>query len=168
MQNRTSGPFQTWRGPVFLPAPFSFRWRWRGMVIVTRYTIGREADTKTYYIRSREAPLCPVCGTLLSGYDRRARHVIGASSKVYWFSLRRLRCPCCKRLHLEIPDFMRPKKHYEASVIDDVMAGRLDTCPADAATMRRWRRESHPPSLPSPSDVAIVSCTYIDGGEADS
>ena len=57
------------------------------MVIVTRYTIGREADTKTYYIRSREAPLCPVCGTLLSGYDRRARHVIGASSKVYWFSL---------------------------------------------------------------------------------
>lgn len=29
------------------------------MVIVTRYTIGREADTETYYIRSREAPLLP-------------------------------------------------------------------------------------------------------------
>ena len=103
------------------------------MVIATRYTIGREADTEAYYICSREAPFCPVCGTLLSGYDRQTRHVIGASGKVYWFSLRRLRCPCCKRLHLEMPDFMRPKKHYEASVIDDVMAGRLDTCPADAA-----------------------------------
>lgn len=34
-------------------------------------------------MRSREAPFCPVCGTLLSGYDRRARHVIGASGKVY-------------------------------------------------------------------------------------
>lgn len=135
------------------------------MIIATRYVI-RQGDGATYQIRNLDAPLCPACGLLLSGYDRRARHVIGASGSVYWFSLRRFRCPKCKRLHIEIPDFMQARKHYEAAVIMEVIAGRPNMCPTDASTMRRWRLEKRPPGLPSAADEAAVSWEYIDEGEA--
>lgn len=135
------------------------------MIIATRYVI-RQSDGATYQIRNLDAPLCPVCGLLLSGYDRRARHVIDASGSVYWFSLRRLRCPKCKRLHIELPDFMQARKHYEAAVIVEVIVGHPDMCPADASTMRRWRLEKCPPGLPSATDEVVVSCEYLDVGEA--
>ncbi|HOW23609.1 MAG TPA: DUF6431 domain-containing protein [Sedimentibacter sp.] len=53
-----------------------------------------------------------------------------------WYRLHRLKCPGCGKLHLELPDFMAPKKHYEARLIEDVMAGRSDSCPADDSTIR--------------------------------
>lgn len=62
--------------------------------------------------------------------------------------LRRLRCSHCGRLHLEIPDVMQPQKHYAAEVIRKVEAGELGSCPADDSTIRRWKKENHPPDLP--------------------
>jgi len=43
---------------------------------------------------------------------------------------------------------MASKKHYEARLIEDVMAGRSDSCPADDSTIRRWKNGKYPPSLP--------------------
>lgn len=67
----------------------------------------------------------------------RKRHVIDSSGTIYWFFLRRLWCQNCRRIHLELPDFMRYRKHYEAAVIDAVIAGHTETCPADDSTIRR-------------------------------
>ncbi|WP_420544253.1 DUF6431 domain-containing protein [Tepidanaerobacter acetatoxydans] len=36
---------------------------------------------------------------------------------------------------------MAPKKHYEARVIQDVLSGKTDSCPADNSTIRRWRKK---------------------------
>ncbi len=119
------------------------------MIIATRYTTEYDEARGTYKIRNMEAPVCPDCGLLLSGYDTRARHVIDNSGEVRWFLLRRLRCNGCCKLHLELPDFMQPKKHYEAQLINDVLAGRSDFCPADDSTIRRWKRAKNPPGLPS-------------------
>lgn len=78
------------------------------MITVNNYIVEYDETLGAYKIQSAEAPVCPVCGQLLSGYDRRARHIIDSLGNVHWFSLRRLRCNNCKKLHLELPDFMRP------------------------------------------------------------
>ena len=95
------------------------------MVTATRYIVEYDDSRSAYKIRNMEAPVCPKCGLLLSGYDTRTRHVIDSSGAVYWFLLRRLRCNNCCKLHVELPDFMQPKKHYEAQLIKDVLAGQL-------------------------------------------
>jgi hypothetical protein len=51
-------------------------------------------------------------------------------------------CPQCGHTHTELPNFIQPYKHYEASVIQDVVDGKSrDTCEADESTMRRWLAE---------------------------
>lgn len=118
------------------------------MVTATHYTVKKLEDGGEYRIQNHNAPLCPVCGTLLSGYDTRARHIISGDGRPVWFRLRRLRCPVCHCLHLEVPDFMQANKHYTANMIAAVIAGGAGSCPADDSTIRRWKNEDHPPSLP--------------------
>lgn len=111
------------------------------MIIATHYTEEYDAAREVYKIRNMEAPLCPDCGQLLSGYDTRARHVVESSGRIRWFRLRRLKCPGCGTLHIELPDFMESKKHYEARLIEEVRAGQFDSCPADDSTIRRWMKK---------------------------
>ncbi len=111
------------------------------MITATRYTVEYDEARSVYRIRNMEAPVCPQCGLLLSGYDTKKRHVIDSSGAVRWFLLRRLSCPGCGKLHIELPDFMQPKKHYEAQLIKDVLAGHSDSCPADDSTIRRWKKK---------------------------
>jgi hypothetical protein len=117
------------------------------MIITTFYTVEHSTDGQSYIIKNKDAPICPDCGQLLSGYDRRRRHVIDDSGRVFWFWLRRLKCHHCNKLHIELPDFMAPNKHYNARLIEDVKTGRSNFCPADDSTIRRWKKKL-PPSLP--------------------
>lgn len=110
------------------------------MIIVTDYTAIYDKEKQAHRIVGTAPPLCPVCGVKLSGYDTRLRHTIDAAGDVHRLLLRRLRCPQCNKLHTEIPAFITPKKHYEADVIKNVLAGCSSTCPADNSTIRRWGR----------------------------
>lgn len=116
------------------------------MLIIRRYQIETTADNLKQ-VHSQETPLCPVCGYLMSGYDKRRRCVIRADGQKEIYLLRRLHCPCCNRLHLEIPDCIEPQKHYAADIIADTTAGVINYCPADDSTIRRWKK-SYPPALP--------------------
>ena len=111
------------------------------MIVATRFQVEHDEALGVYKIRNMEAPLCPVCGRLMSGYDTRRRHVIDSSGAVYWFLLRRLNCSHCNKLHLELPAFMQAKKHYDARLIEAVLSGRSDSCPADNSTIRRWKKK---------------------------
>jgi hypothetical protein len=130
------------------------------MIIATRYTVELDEARGAYRIRSLQTPLCPDCGLLLSGYDTRRRHVIDDTGAARWFLLRRLRCPSCGKLHLEIPDFIQARKHYEAQLIRDVLAGLSESCPADDST-----EEKSPPGSPVPEDADTVCSTYTDTEE---
>jgi len=44
-------------------------------------------------------------------------------------------------MHLEIPDFIAPHKHYSAEVIQQALSQNQSFCPADDSTIRRWRRK---------------------------
>lgn len=135
------------------------------MIVATHYTVEYDEARGLYRIRNLKAPLCPDCGLLLSGYDTRRRHVIDGAGCIRWFLLRRLRCLDCGKLHLEAPDIMQAKKHYEASMIKAVLEGRSESCPADNSTIRRWRVEKRPPGSPVHGDAGEVCFTHTEGKE---
>lgn len=110
------------------------------MVTITDYTVEYNSQKDVYRIVSREILFCPLCGGKLSGYDTRRRHIVDYAGNTYWLLLKRYRCLKCKKLHVAAPSFIMPKKHYEATVIVEAKAGKVDFCPADNSTIRRWRR----------------------------
>lgn len=110
------------------------------MLVATRYTVSFDASRGVYVVRNKDAPLCPQCGALMSGYDRRKRKVIGEDGKTHIYRLRRLRCSGCGQLHIELPDRLLPHKHYEAAIINAVKHGDSSQCPADDSTINRWRK----------------------------
>ena len=109
------------------------------MLVATRYTVTFDTGKSVYVVRNKDAPVCPKCGALMSGYDHRKRTVIGSDGERRIFLLRRLRCSECRRIHSEIPDSLFPYKHYETDVIEAVKNGDVSSCPADDSTIRRWR-----------------------------
>lgn len=117
---------------------------------------------------NRDIPLCPLCGAVMVGYDTRKRKSIDGSGERKTLLLRRLRCPQCGVLHLEIPEFLLPHKHYNREVINAVLSGECSSCPADDSTIRRWKNQNHPPVLPvdfgSPM-VSLIQTKAKDGEE---
>lgn len=111
------------------------------MIIAYDYLIEQDHKTAAYRVKGKQAVYCPDCRHLLSGYDTRKRVVIGDDGKPVAFLLRRLRCPKCAKLHLEIPDFISPHKHYSAETIRQAIRGRGGSCPADDSTIRRWKKK---------------------------
>lgn len=109
------------------------------VLIVGRYTEKEQADG-VRVIYNLDRPLCPVCGGSLSGYDRRRRVVLDDTGQPSTYLLRRLWCTRCRRLHLEMPDSIRPHKHYSAQLITETISGAVDSCPADDSTIRRWKK----------------------------
>jgi len=72
--------------------------------------------------------------------DSKRRQVIESDGSKVPFSLRRLKCNDCSKLHTELPAFMVPHKHYASEVIEAELDGSRDDCPADQSTMDRWKK----------------------------
>lgn len=60
---------------------------------------------------------CQICQDLLKSYDRHKRKAINGQGEQEVYSLRRLRCSSCKRLHLELPWFLIPYCFLSASQV---------------------------------------------------
>ena len=75
--------------------------------------------------------------------DSKRRTAITETGDRIAFNLRRLYCPRCKKLHLEIPDCLVPHKHYFRLVIDGVTSGLIDYAAIDDSTIRRWKSDKH-------------------------
>lgn len=60
-----------------------------------------------------------------------------------WVMVDLVKCPCCKRIHRALPDFLTPYKHYETEAIEDVIDEVItEDDPIDYPcniTMQRWR-----------------------------
>ena len=89
------------------------------MIVTRQYAITYDAVREVYKIQSEEVPICPKCGAVMAGHGIRRRHAIDSSGTSRWFELRRWRCPVCQSVHLELPDFMAPHRHYGRDVIRD-------------------------------------------------
>lgn len=93
-----------------------------------------------YRIVNNDIIVCPSCNKSLKVRDSRKRKVKDSSGKEYIFQLRRLYCPVCNQMHLEIPDFIKPQKHYFKLTIENTLSNRITYCAADDSTIRRWQK----------------------------
>ena len=87
---------------------------------------------------------CPICQGLLKYYDRRKRKALNGQGEQEVYSLRRLRCSSCKRLHLELPWFLIPYKRYRLEVIEEVIANCAEQAPVEERTRQKikaWYRQ---------------------------
>ena len=109
------------------------------MIFTDKYTLEYDPRKDALRVHSTEAPLCPSCGFLMSGYDNRRRKAIDSTGAVYWLLVRRLRCTRCNSYHIELPSILAPFKQYEASVICCANE-KQSSCPAESSTMRRWKK----------------------------
>jgi len=84
---------------------------------------------------------CPRCQAELAAYDRRKRQYQDENGDRHPLSIRRLRCqnPDCRRLHVELPDFLLPYKRYAVKVMAAVLAGTASVAPLEESTRWRWR-----------------------------
>lgn len=84
--------------------------------------------------------LCPDCGNTLKVRDSKRRKVKDSKGNTLVFSLPRLYCVQCNKLHILLPDIIKPYKTYSRLVVDNAREGIIKDCPADDSTIRRWRR----------------------------
>ncbi len=95
---------------------------------------------------SCDHPACPCCGEPMNYRDSRKRIRRKEGGCTEHLLVRRLRCPKCRKLHVELPDCLVPHKHYDAEVISGVIDGIVTPDDLDsedrpcAMTMRRWLR----------------------------
>ena len=114
------------------------------MVIISEYDLNTIGESE-YCCESHETCTCPCCGGKLRYRDRRRRikRSFGGTKCYLW--LRRLICLECRRLHLELPDELVPRKHYSSEVIENVVDGvstEEDESTEDypcVDTMKRWK-----------------------------
>lgn len=139
------------------------------MITICDYFLVENDDKSASRIINRSIPRCPTCAAIMMGYDTRKRKSIDGSGQSRTLLLRRLRCPLCGVLHLEMPDFLLPHKHYDREVINLVLNGDSSTCPADDSTILRWKRQNHPPVLPVDfrSPMVTLVQTKIKDGEKE-
>lgn len=112
------------------------------MVIVTNIqqefkSIG---ETRFCVIQGKDNFPCPICGERLYHYDSRKRSARTDEDKYYDFILRRLRCTGCKKIHLELPDFLLPNQRCFKSVIERALQNKPVAVVKDPRTPQRWRR----------------------------
>lgn len=122
------------------------------MVFTTKYKITFNPTQQLYYLRSFEVQRCLDCGGYLVGYDHRKSLIILEDGIKYYYYLRRLKCPSCQKLNIELSSFCMAQKHYIAKVIDDTKEGAFNDCHADDSTIRRWKKEKQPTRF---------ACTYF-------
>lgn len=110
------------------------------MIVREKYTI---VFKKYFIITTNEENICPDCGSILKIRDSKKRTVKNENGEVYTFSLRRLYCNGCRKLHIEVPDFIDKNKQYSKNVIENVTSGKCDYCVADNSTIYRWKIHKH-------------------------
>ena len=96
---------------------------------------------KIFFVKSKEISYCPICSGELSVRSSKNRKVIKDDGTKDTYRLRVLKCRSCGKIHIELPDFIQPFKHYESEVIETVIDGASYSCPAEESTQRHWRMQ---------------------------
>ena len=92
-----------------------------------------------FFVQSEEVhPICPYCKTMMHRYGRRWRTALLADGQKMSLHIRRLRCPCCQRIHHELPDFLVPYKRFIAVCIEKAIQKKANGICCENSTIYRW------------------------------
>ena len=108
------------------------------MCIIADYLLVHNSEIEVdFVVKYRETPVCPECGMKLDYRDSRKRICRKKGGVKLWVLVSRFLCSACNRLHTALPDFLIPRKHYEAEIIREVIDGEETTETIDAETISR-------------------------------
>jgi len=113
------------------------------MIIVPKFELKFNEETKIYTIVPLIPCKCPLCGGAVYHRDYKARDSKKLNGEIWHFILRRLLCDECEKLHTEIPDIIQPYKHYDSETIQSAIDGgeKARDCVADESTISRWKAD---------------------------
>lgn len=84
-----------------------------------------------FYIRKdivvKSGSRCPDCGGELKHYDYVRRVVKTKRGEKTFFSMERVYCKSCRKVHRVLTDDIIPYKQYEREVIEGVVEGLIDS-----------------------------------------
>jgi len=89
-----------------------------------------------FFVKTKEASSCPICGEGLIMRGWRSRMMIKCGEEKIKLKIRRMKCRKCKRIHHELPDCVVPYKRHSAETIEEVIRD-IDSAPCDTRTMGR-------------------------------
>lgn len=87
---------------------------------------------------------CPKCAGHLKPIGKVKRIIRTKGGDKHWIKIRLLVCIKCGKTHRELPNYLFPYKHYEASIIEGVLDGTITYYDLDyedypcEITMKRW------------------------------
>lgn len=83
------------------------------MVTISDFELRTSAkDGRTRAINRGKEPVCPDCGKTLEYRDERPRVYKKDAGERKIIFVRRLFCRQCRKLHVELPDFLEKNKQY--------------------------------------------------------
>jgi len=118
----------------------------------TYKTIFRDRFDVMQYAKNlacRGVVLCSVCHGQLKYHSSYRRYLQDEESNREQGWVAQVHCAACGKYPALLPEFIMPYKHYEAGVIEGVIAEsengvnveKSGGCAADASTMRRWVKQ---------------------------
>lgn len=87
---------------------------------------------------------CPNCRGDLKYYDKVKRMIRIKGGIKKWTYVKRFRCVKCNCLHREIPEYIKPYKHYISEIIEGFLNGTITSDSIDyedypcEMTTERW------------------------------
>ncbi len=83
------------------------------MVTISEYELRTSTKDGRIYVKNKgEAPVCPDCGRTLDYRDTRRRVYREGEGERRVIFVRRLYCRRCRKLHVELPDFLEKNRQY--------------------------------------------------------
>lgn len=97
--------------------------------------------------------VCPICGRETKRYDRVKRILRTYYGEKHWILIERYSCRVCGTVHRSLPNNLLPYKHYDRTIIEGFMAGKLtsdslvfEDYPCEQ-TIKRWQSGYFPPTF---------------------
>jgi hypothetical protein len=118
------------------------------MVITNDYTLYYYKDSDIYFVKPKQTGLCPICFKKLRPYGRRNRIFFLNDYEKKVFSIRRLRCCFCRKIHHELPSVLVPfKRHCRRTVqscIDSDKNKPYPRCcaPSTVSKIKKWYKNN--------------------------
>ena len=123
------------------------------MVRVKDYVLKYDKKGRLYCDTGDVQQYCPLCGGRLIYRDRKRRVQKNYGGECEYLLVRRLRCVQCKRLHIELPDYLYPYKHYTSDMISMVVEDTDELyiedfpCKLSIKRWKNWKKEHQEKNL---------------------
>jgi len=115
------------------------------MYIISEYIEHFNAKNGAYTISAKKEHPCPLCGGALKFRSVKKRKVVMLDGTEKKLRLRHMKCQDCGKMHVELPDYVFLRRHYDAVAVGKVLSGEItnkEYFAVSSRTIQRWIKKS--------------------------